>query len=561
MRPAEVWGWYRYPFSSRSLIVLRIVAEDRAMANRFAIVRLPAGSAVSTYVSITASSTCRSRSVRDFGMSPNLLITNNLDRRVGAGQVADESIEAEPPLGRANQPLAPHFGPALLSPAGRGGRWRMVEGVQREPRVGAQRQVDALQFPLLGREDLLALDRGAARGDGPGVCRPRRDIPAPRAAIVAVGRGAEPDVGATRPVRRVVAGAEAVATGVRDLVKTIAASRKPRVRQQILFCIAVLFRSNDGAARDPAGEGRPLLHCEPVQRQMIGTERQGQLQVPPPVALELCGQGEDQVEREVVEPGVSERPHRPADPRRVVGTMHPRQDMVIERLGSEADPVHAGAAPGTCMFGLHVLGVGLHRYLNGVTRRRRAEGVTQRRNKGCQQIWRKQRRGTPTQVEGFETVRLGFPGLGPGVSKSSERDLLQHGLNVLLGRNALSNCDREVAVRAAAHTEGDVEVEVAHAEKLTRKSERGTRNISASFVRRANLYCCSAFRLPRSAFQVIPNRIPGSCFTSPRISSSVSAVSTALVSAPAAATSASTCFGSEARASQRERCSSVRSGG
>src|SRR5213596_517657 len=141
MRPAEVWGWYRYPFSSRSLMVLRIVAEDRAMANRFEIVRLPAGSAVSTYVSITASSTCRSRSVRDFGMSPNLLITNNLDRRVGAGQVADESIEAEPPLGRANQPLAPHFGPALLSPAGRGGRWRMVEGVQREPRVGAQRQV------------------------------------------------------------------------------------------------------------------------------------------------------------------------------------------------------------------------------------------------------------------------------------------------------------------------------------------------------------------------------------------------------------------------------------
>ncbi len=27
-RPAEVWGWERYPFSSRSLMVLRIVAGD-----------------------------------------------------------------------------------------------------------------------------------------------------------------------------------------------------------------------------------------------------------------------------------------------------------------------------------------------------------------------------------------------------------------------------------------------------------------------------------------------------------------------------------------------------
>src|SRR5690242_20787084 len=39
-----------------------------------------------------------------------------------------------------------------------------------------------------------------------------------------------------------------------------------------------------------------------------------------------------------------------------------------------------------------------------------------------------------------------------------------------------------------------------------------------------------------------PNTIPGCCFTTPRISSSVSAVNTALVSVPAVATSASTCL-------------------
>jgi hypothetical protein len=42
--------------------VLRIVAADRPRPNRFAIVRLAAGSAVWTYVSMTAPNTWRSRS-------------------------------------------------------------------------------------------------------------------------------------------------------------------------------------------------------------------------------------------------------------------------------------------------------------------------------------------------------------------------------------------------------------------------------------------------------------------------------------------------------------------
>src|SRR5213083_2016886 len=133
MRPAEVWGWYRYPFSSRPLIVLRIVAEDRSMANRFEIVRLPAGSAVSTYVSITASSTCRSRSVRDFGMSPNLLTTNNLADGAGPGQVADQRIEAEPTLGSACQAPPLQLHPPRCQPGGEG-RGGAVEAVERQSR-------------------------------------------------------------------------------------------------------------------------------------------------------------------------------------------------------------------------------------------------------------------------------------------------------------------------------------------------------------------------------------------------------------------------------------------
>jgi hypothetical protein len=47
-RPAEVCGWYRYPFSSRSLIVFRIVAGETPSPKRREMVREPAGSAVST---------------------------------------------------------------------------------------------------------------------------------------------------------------------------------------------------------------------------------------------------------------------------------------------------------------------------------------------------------------------------------------------------------------------------------------------------------------------------------------------------------------------------------
>jgi hypothetical protein len=47
-RPADVCGWKRYPFSSRSLMVLRTVAADTPSSYERDTLRLPAGSAVST---------------------------------------------------------------------------------------------------------------------------------------------------------------------------------------------------------------------------------------------------------------------------------------------------------------------------------------------------------------------------------------------------------------------------------------------------------------------------------------------------------------------------------
>src|SRR2546422_6175377 len=108
----------------------------------------------------------------------------------------------------------------------------MVEGVEREPRVGAQRQIDVLQFPLFGRENLCGLDRGAAGGDGPGVPMPRRDIPAPRPAVVAVRRRAEPQVRPTGPIRRVVAGGGTPAAPAGGPPGTITPRPPPRRAQE-----------------------------------------------------------------------------------------------------------------------------------------------------------------------------------------------------------------------------------------------------------------------------------------------------------------------------------------
>src|SRR2546425_16785 len=180
--------------------------------------------------------------------------------------------------------------------------------------------------------------------------------------------------------------------------------------------------------------------------------------------------------------------------------------------------------------------------------------VEERREKRGERVRREQRRSAAAEVEGFEIPR-------PGVSRTDEVELAEHLRHVLPRRDALADRDGEVAVRAAAAAEGDVNVEMLHGENDN--AEVGTRNAEQQDELRTAKDLALLFRLSRSAFRVqaSPNFIPGSCFTTPRISRSVSAVRTAAVSTRAAATSASTCFGSVARASHRVRCSSFKSAG
>src|SRR5882762_1532922 len=154
---------------------------------------------------MTASRTWRSRSFRDATISPKLLPTNNLDRSTGAGQVANEGIEAKPALGRAHQPLPLHLHPPLAPPGGQAvGR----TGGSRQPSIGPQREIEALQFPLLFGQDLLGLDRRQPGGHGPPIRLPRGEIPATYPAVERMRGRPEPQIGPTRPVSRVVARSE-----------------------------------------------------------------------------------------------------------------------------------------------------------------------------------------------------------------------------------------------------------------------------------------------------------------------------------------------------------------
>src|SRR5438034_464626 len=225
-----------------------MVAAESVWPNFLEIVRLPAGSAVSTQVSITASRTWRSRSFRDPAMSPKLLPANNLDRSPQVGQVADEGVQAEPALGCAYQPLVPDLRPAPLHPTGGSRRQRAAEGGKWHPCIGPQREVQALEFPLLLGQDLLGVDRRQPGGHRAPIGLPRRQIPATHPAVEGMRRGAEPEIGATRPVGGIMTRAEPVATRVRHLVEMIAGRREPRVSTQVFVRVSLVV----GGGRDTA---------------------------------------------------------------------------------------------------------------------------------------------------------------------------------------------------------------------------------------------------------------------------------------------------------------------
>src|SRR2546425_715301 len=181
---------------------------------------------------MTASRTWRSRSFRDATMSPKLLPANNLARSTYTGQVTDEGVEPKPALRRAREPLLPDLRPSPLHPQGGTGRQGAAQGGKRNACVGPQREVQALQFPLLLRQSLLDFDRQQSSAYRASVALPCRSIPATHPAVERMRGRPESQIRATRPVGRVMSRPAAVACGIRDLIEMIAVRRKPHVSKR-----------------------------------------------------------------------------------------------------------------------------------------------------------------------------------------------------------------------------------------------------------------------------------------------------------------------------------------
>src|SRR5437870_2513869 len=225
-----------------------MVAGERARPHLREIVRLPAGSAVATYVSMTASRTWRSRSFRDAVMSPNPLAANNLADSGLPGQGMYQRVKPQPSLGRADEASVSVLDPPPLHPQGGSGRQRAAETAERYAGIGAQRKIQALELPLLFGQHLLGVDRRAARRERAAIRVPRRDVPAPRPTIVGMRRGPESQVRTARPVCRVVPRPTALARRVRDFVKAKLLARESLVREQVLVGIALVIGTGYGAA-------------------------------------------------------------------------------------------------------------------------------------------------------------------------------------------------------------------------------------------------------------------------------------------------------------------------
>src|SRR6267378_2532854 len=149
---------------------------------------------------MTASRTWRSRSFRDATMSPKLLPANNLALPTYTGQVTDEGVEPKPALRGAREPLFPDLRPSPLHPQSGTGRRGAAKGGKRNACVGAQREVQALQFPLLFGQNLLGLDRRQSGAYRTSVALPGRPIPATHPAVERMRGRPESEIGATRPV-------------------------------------------------------------------------------------------------------------------------------------------------------------------------------------------------------------------------------------------------------------------------------------------------------------------------------------------------------------------------
>ena len=220
---------------------------------------------------------------------------------------------------------------------------------------------------------------------------------------------------------------------------------------------------------------------------MLGLEREGLGEVAVEVGGALAGDPVQEIERDVVESGITKSVHRASDVvRRGVPLEHGEQ-VRLEALRAQRDPVDAALAQQPRQLGSHRLRVRLHGEL--VRRRQRPQQARQLLRLG-------EGRRAAAEEDRLDAIGENLP---------LERELGEERVDVRAVLLVAADHGDEVAVPAAVRAEGKVDVEVADRPRLAahrlrsesrlstaRKASCGTSTPPTCFIRFLPFFCLSS---------------------------------------------------------------------
>ena len=200
---------------------------------------------------------------------------------------------------------------------------------------------------------------------------------------------------------------------------------------------------------------------------MVGLERERALQIVRPFPSQGGGQPEDEIERQIRDPGVAKGVDGGADLLGGVGPVHPREHRRVERLRAERDPVDPGGAPGRGRV-RRVTSSGLASSVIS------ASGAIGRSDATRSRIRAIAAGIEPRRRSAAEVDRVHRGRTRPRSRGLPARPLAKHRIGVGVRRHVAAHRDGEVAVAAAPGAEGDVDVEV-HVRNLLYRRASGSR--------------------------------------------------------------------------------------
>src|SRR5262249_45318497 len=198
---------------------------------------------------------------------------------------------------------------------------------------------------------------------------------------------------------------------------------------------------------------------ETVQRQMRRLELERPRDIGGPRALDTLRQREDQIERDVLDPTCARDIDRATDRRNVVRAVHPLEYTLIERLRAQRETIDACVTPAGDGVRVHVFGIRLESDFRIPDE---VQPPSKHRDESSYAFSAKTRRRSTAEIERFDGRVRRF--------RKTDLQLALHRRDIFVDRHNATHRDREVAVRAAACTEGNVYVDVGRERHYERSS-------------------------------------------------------------------------------------------